>query len=67
MKYLLLQRSGVPRMPQIPKKQVASYINQAVTTEIAMAPQAAALNASNDADSLETQEWLDALPRAGGA
>jgi pyruvate dehydrogenase E1 component len=48
-------------MPQIPKKQVASYINQAITTEIAMAPQAAALNASNDADSLETQEWLDAL------
>ncbi len=48
-------------MPQIPKKQVASHIKQAVITEIAMAPQAAALNASNDADLLETQEWLDAL------
>ena len=26
-----------------------------------MAPQAAALQATNDEDSLETQEWLDAL------
>ena len=43
-------------MPQIPKKQVASHINQASTTEIAMAPQVAALNALNDADALETQE-----------
>jgi len=48
-------------MPQIPKKQVASHITQAITTEIAMAPQAAALTALNDADALETQEWLDAL------
>ena len=26
-----------------------------------MAPQAAGFNAANDVDSLETQEWLDAL------
>lgn len=48
-------------MRQIPKKQLGSYIKEPENQEIHMAPQAAGFNAANDVDSLETQEWLDAL------
>jgi pyruvate dehydrogenase E1 component len=48
-------------MRQIPKKQLGSHLKEPTNQEIHMAPQAAGFNAANDVDSLETQEWLDAL------